>query len=148
MTTAERGLWLLVGACAVHVVEEYVLDWRSWAQGLSGLQVTWGRFWLLNAGFLCLACVAAMVGFRRPAIGLTLPSLTLINGVFFHIGPTIVLGRISPGVFSATLLYLPISIWLFWRIRKQGRLTLAVALKAVALGAAIMAIPFVLFSVG
>ena len=148
MTTTERGLWLLVGACAVHVVEEYVLDWRSWAQGLSGLQVTWGRFWLLNAAFLCLACVAAKVGFRRPVVGLALPSLTLINGLFFHIGPTVALGRVSPGVFSATLLYVPISIWLFWRAHKQGRLTCGVAIKAVVLGAAIMALPFVLFSVG
>jgi hypothetical protein len=148
MTTTERGLWLLVGACGVHVIEEYALDWRSWAQGLSGLQVTWGRFWLTNAAFLCLAFVAAMVGFRRPAIGLALPSLTLINGLFFHIGPTIALRRVSPGVFSSAVLYVPISIWLFWRMHKQGRLTRGVVLKAVALGAAIMAIPFVLFSVG
>ena len=147
MTTTDRGLWVLVGACAVHVVEEYVLDWRSWAQGVSGLQLTWGRFWFMNAGFLCLACVAATFGFRRPAIGLALPSLTLINGLFFHIGPTIALGRTSPGVFSATLLYVPISMWLFWRIHKQGRLTRSVALKAVSLGAAVMALPFGLLSV-
>jgi Protein of unknown function with HXXEE motif len=148
VTTTERGLWLLVGACAVHVVEEYVLDWRGWAQGVSGVQLTWTRFWFVNAGFLCLSCVAATVGFRRPAIGLALPSLTLINGLFFHIGPTIALGQVSPGVFSSTLLYVPISIWLFWRIYKGGRLTLGVALKAVALGAAIMALPFVLLLVG
>jgi hypothetical protein len=148
MMTTARGLWLLVGACAAHVVEEYVLDWRSWAQGVSGLHVTWGRFWLVNAAFLCLACAAATVGFRRPAIGLALPSLTLINGLFFHIGPTIVLGRVSPGVFSSSLLYVPISIWLFRRIHDQGRLTREVVLRAVALAGAIMAIPLVLFSVG
>lgn len=148
MTTTERGLWLLAGACAVHVVEEYVLDWQSWVHGVSGLHLTWGRFWLVNAGFLCLACVAATVGFKRPVIGLALPSLTLINGLFFHLGPTIALGRVSPGVFSSTLLYLPISIWLFWRMHQQGRLTRGVATAAVVLGAAVMALPFVLFSVG
>jgi hypothetical protein len=141
-------MWLLVGACAVHVVEEYVLDWRSWAQGMSGLELTWGRFWLVNAAFLCLASAAAIVGFRRPAIALALPSLTLINGLLFHIGPTIAIGRVSPGVFSSALLYVPLSIWLFWRTYEQGRLTRDVALKAVALGGAVMAMPFVLFSVG
>lgn len=148
MTTTQRNLWILVAACAVHVIEEYILDWQSWVQGLSGLQVTWGRFWLVNAGFLFFACMAAMIGFKRPVIGLALPSLTLINGLFFHIGPTIVLGRVSPGVVSSVFLYVPLSTILFWQAHKQGLLTFGVTLNAVILGAAIMALPFVLLMVG
>ena len=148
MTPFQRGLWILVGACTVHVAEEYLLDWPSWVGALSGVRVTWGMFLLLNAGFLILACVAASIGLRQPTIGLALPSLTLINGVFFHIGPTILLGQISPGVFSATLLYVPISTWLFSQARRQGQLTLRNVLAAVVLGGAVMALPFVILRLG
>jgi hypothetical protein len=64
----ERGLWMLVGAGALHVAEEYLLDWRSWVQQMSGLEPTWAAFWFVNAGFLLLACTGALVGTRRPAV--------------------------------------------------------------------------------
>lgn len=148
MTPLQRGLWVLVAACAAHVAEEYLLGWREWAQGVSGVSVTWSVFVIANAGFLALACVAAGIGFARPAIGLALPSLTLMNGLFFHIAPTIVLGRISPGVFSATLLYVPISTWIFWRAGRAGQLSGKTATKAVLIGAAVMALPFAIMRVG
>lgn len=144
----ERGLWMLVGAAALHVVEEYLLDWRSWAQELSGIALTWDTFWLANAGFLLLACAAAWLGARRPALSLVLPSLTLINGLFFHIGPTLFVGRLSPGVITATLLYLPISIWVFREAHRNGVLTVGVAAMSFALGAAVMALPFLMFATG
>ena len=148
MTTTDRRLWILVGACAAHVAEEYVLEWRSWAATISGLQPTWGQFWLINAAFLCLAGLAAWVGSKRPVIGLALPSLTLINGFFFHLGPTLSTGRVSPGVFSSVLLYAPISSWTYWRAHQEGWLTRRVVVQAVALGGTVMAAPFVLFAVG
>lgn len=148
MTTTDRAFWLLLAACAAHVVEEYVLDWRSWAASMSGLQPTWGQFWLVNAAFLGLACLAAWAGSKRPVIGLALPSLTLINGLFFHLGPTLVTGRVSPGVFSSVFLYVPISSWICWRAHQEGWLSLRVALRAVALGGMVMALPFVLFALG
>jgi Protein of unknown function with HXXEE motif len=148
MTTTDRGLWILVAACAAHVVEEYVLDWRTWVASMSGLQPTWGRFWLMNAAFLCLAAVAALVGSKRPLIGLALPSLTLINGLLFHLGPTIVTGRVSPGVVSSVLLYVPISSWIFWCAHQEGWLVRRVAAQAVALALFVMTLPFVLLALG
>ena len=142
----ERGLWLLVGAGALHVGEEYLLDWRSWVQQRSGLVVPWDAFWFVNAGRLVLACAAAWVGARRPELSLALPSLTLINGLFFHIGPTVVLGRISPGVATSTLLYLPISAWVFWRASEDGVLTGRVAVASAMLGVLVMAMPIVMFA--
>lgn len=148
MTTLDRGLWLLVAACAAHVAEESLLDWRGWAQGVSGVPVRWSMFVIVNAGFLALACMAAGIGFKRPAIGLALPSLTLINALFFHIAPTIVLGRVSPGVFSAALLYVPISTWLFWRAAREGMLGRRTVAIAVLIGSAVMGLPFVVLRFG
>lgn len=145
MTGLRRALWWLVGGCAVHVAEEYALGWTSWVRELSGVSVSPGLFVAANAAFLLLACAAAFVGPRRPAVALALPSLALINGLFFHVAPTLVLGRVSPGVFSSALLYVPISTWLFWRARREGLLTPGVAVRAVALGAVVMAVPLVVF---
>jgi len=148
MTTIDRAFWILVAACAAHVTEEYVLDWRSWAAGMSGLQVTWGQFWLGNVVFLCLAGFAAWVGPRRPVVGLALPGLTLVNGLFCHIAPTLVTGRVSPGVVTSTVLYVPISSWIYWRAHQEGWLTIRIALRSVALAGAVMALPLLLFAVG
>jgi len=142
MTALHRGLWLLVAACAAHVAEEYLLDWRGWVQGMTGVEVRWSLFVAVNAVFLVLACVVAGVGLKRPAIGLALPSLTLINALFFHIAPTIVSGRVSPGVFSSAMLYLPISTWLFWRAGREGMLNWKTAATAALIGAVAMALPF------
>src|SRR5258708_888335 len=51
-------------------------------------------------------------------LSLTIPAATLVNAIFFHILPTVVQHRISPGVYPATLLSLPFSSWAFvgaWR---------------------------------
>jgi hypothetical protein len=147
MTTGERGLWVLAGASGLHVAEEYILDWRSWAGGLSGLNLTWELFWIGNGAFLLFAVVAATIGWRHVTISLSLPSLTLINGVFFHIGPTLVLGRISPGVITSVALYVPIGTWVLWRARREGVLSARVLATSFALGTAIMVLPFLLVAV-
>jgi hypothetical protein len=64
------------------------------------------------------ALFLAGIGWRLPALSLTIPAATLVNAVFFHILPTVVQHRVSPGVYTATLLYLPFSSWAFvgaWR---------------------------------
>ena len=148
MTAGERGLWMLVGAGVAHVAEEYLLDWRSWASRMSGVSLTWDRFWLMNAGFLVLAAAAAAIGWRSVRFSLALPSLVLINAVGFHIGPTLAVGQVSPGVFTAALLYVPLGSWVFWRAGKDGLLTWSVAVFAVVLGAAVMSLPFALLTIG
>jgi hypothetical protein len=142
----ELGLWILVVSGGLHVLEELALDWRSWAQEISGLPLTWTRFWLLNAAFLVFASACAAIGVRRPAFGMALPCLVFINGVFFHIVPTVVMGRCSPGVFTSVCLYVPFSIWTTWHAGRVGLLTTRVLLPAVALALGTMAMPFVLLA--
>jgi Protein of unknown function with HXXEE motif len=146
MTRGERGLWLLVLAGVLHVVEERLLNWRDWAQGISGLPLEWGRFYVINAGFLAIAVAAAVVGWKRPCLSLALPSLVLINGLLFHLAPTVVMGRVSPGIITSVTLYLPLGVWVYWRAAREGVLTQRVALCSVLLGAGVMCIPFAIFS--
>lgn len=142
----KRGLWGLVAAAGLHVAEEFLLDWRAWAEQLSGLSLTWDRFWVVNAAFLALASGCAAWGLRRPVVGTTLPCLVLINGVFFHIAPTVVTGRISPGVFTSAALYVPIASWTIWHARRSGLVTGKGLLASAVLAASIMGLPFLIFA--
>ena len=143
-TRLQRALWWLVLACFAHVAEEFGLDWSSWVKGLSGLSVGWGLFAVANAAFLILAAAAASFGPARPVIAFALPSLTLINAVLFHLGPTLVQGRLSPGVFTSAALYLPLSVWIFREAARCRLLSASLALRSFALGAFVMALPLVL----
>jgi Protein of unknown function with HXXEE motif len=118
MRTSEWTLWVVAASCAVHVAEEYLTGWQAWAVETLGIVMPTTRFLVMNAVLVVAALWLARVGWRAPAASLVIPAATLVNAIFFHILPTIVQGRISPGVYSAAALYLPFSTWAFvgaWR---------------------------------
>ncbi len=116
--TREWTLWVVAGACALHPAEEFFTGWREWASETLGIVMPASRFLVANAVLFVAALCFARFGWRRPVLSLTIPAATLVNAIFFHILPTVVQHRISPGVYTATLLYLPFSSWAFvgaWR---------------------------------
>ena len=78
------------------------------------------RFLVANAILVVAALLLARVGWRHPALSLIIPSATLINAVFFHILPTIVQGRVAPGVYTAALFYVPFSSWALIGAARDG----------------------------
>jgi hypothetical protein len=111
--TSEWTLWVVAASCALHATEEYLSGWQTWAVETLGIVMPTTRFLTMNAVLVVVALWLARVGWRSPAASLVIPAATLVNAVFFHILPTIVQGRISPGVYSATALYLRFSTWAF-----------------------------------
>ena len=138
--TREWTLWVVAASCALHVAEEYLTGWQDWARQTLGIVMPSGRFLAANAVLVIAALLLARVGWRRPALSLVIPSATLVNGVVFHILPTLVQGRISPGVYTAALLYLPFSSWALIGAARDG-----VSRKAI--GAAMVAGTVMMFSV-
>ena len=123
-TTNEWTLWVVAVSCALHVAEEYVTGWQHWAFDTLGIVMPTGRFLFMNAVLVAAAIVLASIGWKRPTLTLIIPAATLVNAIFFHVMPTIVQGRVSPGVYTAALLYLPFSTWAFvgaWRDGVPGR---------------------------
>ena len=117
-TTNEWTLWVVAASCALHVAEEYFTGWQHWALDTLGIVMPTARFLFMNAVLVIAAVVLASIGWKRPTLSLIIPAATLVNATFFHIMPTIVQGRVSPGVYTAALLYLPFSSWAFvgaWR---------------------------------
>jgi hypothetical protein len=130
--THEWTLWAVAASCALHVTEEYFTGWQAWALATLGIVMPTMRFLGANAVLVIVALALARVGWRRPALSLVIPAATLVNAVFFHIVPTVVQGRVSPGLYTATLLYVPFSSWAFLGARRDGVPGRAIAMALVA----------------
>lgn len=135
--TSEWTLWVVAASCALHVAEEYLTGWQPWALQTLGIVMPTTRFFVANAVLVAMAILFARVGWRRPTLSLVIPAATLANAIFFHILPTIVQGRASPGVYTATLLYLPFSFWALLGARRDGVPGRAIGV-AVAVGTLMM----------
>ena len=140
----EIWLWVATAAYGLHALEEFMLDWKTWANKVLKLPVDWPIFYVVNALVVVLGIIAAEIGWRLPALSLAFPALMLINAVFFHVLPFIVTKKFSPGVISAVVLFLPVGGWLFYGANRDGVLTTTTAIIAVALGAGLMAYPIIL----
>lgn len=65
--TLSQWLWLATAAYGVHVLEEFVLDWRDWARAIVRLPVEWSDFYVVNALVIVLGIVAANLADACPA---------------------------------------------------------------------------------
>ena len=133
--TSEWTLWVVAVSCVLHPAEEYITGWQEWACETLRIIMPTTTFLTANAVLATAALLLARVGWRRPALSLLIPSATLVNAVFFHILPTIVQWRVSPGIYTAALLYVPFSSWALVGAARDGvpRRTIATALVAGAL---------------
>ncbi len=131
-TTNEWTLWVVAVSCALHAAEEYLTGWQAWARQTLGIVMPTSRFLVANATLVVVALLLARVGWRRPVLSLVIPSATLVNAVFFHILPTIVQSRQSPGVYTAALLYLPFSSWALVGAARDGVPRTAIAAALIA----------------
>ena len=131
-TTCEWTLWVIAVSCAFHVAEEYLTGWQEWARQTLGIVMPTTRFLAANAVLVVVALLLARVGWRRPALSLVIPSATLVNAVVFHILPTIVQSRASPGIYTAALLYVPFSSWALAGAARDGVARTAIATALVA----------------
>jgi hypothetical protein len=129
--TNEWTLWVVAVSCALHAVEEYLTGWQEWAAETLGIVMPTSLFFAANAVLVACALLFARVGWRRPTLSLVVPAATLVNAIVFHILPTVVQGRVSPGVYTAALLYLPFSSWALLGARRDGVTMRAIAAAVV-----------------
>jgi hypothetical protein len=140
----EIWLWVATAAYGLHALEEFMLDWKDWANKVLKLPVDWPIFYVVNALVVVLGIIASIIGWRLPAVSLAFPALMLINAVFFHILPFVVKKKFSPGLISAVVLFLPLGSWLFYGADKDGVLSVTTVVGAFAIGAGLMAYPIIL----
>ncbi len=63
----------------------------------------------------------------------------MINTAFFHVLPSVTARRPNPGLFTAVVLYLPLSIWAYVAAGEDGVLGAGTIVLSVILGAVGMA---------
>lgn len=134
-------VWLAVGAYALHIIEEHVLDWFGWARKTMNLNMEWDTYVTVEATFLVLGIVAAMSASAMPMVGLAFIVLLVINVTVFHLLPMAMAGgRFSPGTISGVLLFYPIG----WLALTSGSATATNLSWAVVIGAVVILWPMLL----
>jgi hypothetical protein len=136
--------WILTVAYAGHILEEYVLDWRTWAENMSKLKLEWSEFFVANFAVIVLGICCSSVGFTCPLFSYMFVGLAVINGIFAHIGTTIVKRKFSPGVITSVLLFIPVCTWAYMIAAQNGILTLSFLTITLGRGLLIMSFPILL----
>jgi hypothetical protein len=136
--------WILTVAYAGHILEEYTLDWRKWAQETSKLKIEWAEFFIANFAVIILGVSCSVVGFDYPLFAYMFVGLAAVNAVFAHIGTTIIKMRFSPGVITSVVLFVPICTWAYILAEKKGLLTCSFILISLGGGLLIMLFPIFL----
>lgn len=136
-------LWIVVIACAAHVIDEQMLDFVGTVRGIGLLEISWADFYVVNAAMLFGAVGCAAIGWRLPEVSLFAPALIAINAPI-HIVGSIVKRRMLPGLITAVLLYVPTAAWVYTTAYADGILTGRVLLLSMLGGALFMALPIAL----
>jgi hypothetical protein len=136
--------WLLTVAYAGHILEEYILDWRKWAQETSKLKLEWPEFFVANFAVIIFGISCSVVGFDYPLFSYMFIGLAMVNGLFAHIGTTIVKRKFSPGLITSIFLFIPICTWAYVVAAEKGLLSVSFLLITLGGGMVIMLFPMVL----
>lgn len=143
-----QWLWLATAVYAVHMLEEFMLNWRDWARAVLGLPVEWPDFYMANAIVVVLGVCAANIATAAPTVALGFPALMVINAVVFHVAQMVRKhGRFSPGVVTAVALMLPVATGCYWAAAREGLLTAGSIVGSMLVGAALMAMPVILLHI-
>lgn len=143
--------WAMVGAAVIHVAEEYIFGWVDSARDFAGRSsrgfagrfvsgIDLALFAVVNAFFILLCVVGALVGLENPVFSLSIACLFLFNAAM-HLVPLIIVRRYISGAFSAVFLYIPLAFYAFHVADQGDKLNLWVALGAFLLGLLWQAIP-------
>lgn len=139
-------LWIATLAYALHVMEEFAFDWKTWATKVMGFDVDWPLFYVTNAAVIVGGISLSMIGWRLPEVSLAFPALMLINAVFLHIIPILRYRQFSPGIFTSLILFFPIGIASYALASTDHVLTPAALVISLLIGAAFMVYPILLMA--
>jgi uncharacterized protein with HXXEE motif len=149
--------WAPLGAAVLHIGEEFVYPggFASWDREYrSSIQtsITPGLHFVVNALLLaaCLsvgisgmpggALVVAGIRFRSPipvslsVVGWLAMAALLFSNAVFHVVGTYRTKRASPGVRTAVLLHVPVTVFGYWRFMHTGQVSFLGASVAALIG--------------
>ena len=142
MITLDQLCWIAIAAYAIHVLEEYTLDWKTWALLALGLRFDWPTFYVGKSVVLVLGIVSAQIAPQTPILALCFPALLLVEATFSHVLPVVLMrGQFSPGLLTAVLLFYPIGGYCYWAVFQTGLLTKSSLVASLVGGAVLTTLP-------
>ncbi|WP_207480112.1 HXXEE domain-containing protein [Arenibaculum pallidiluteum] len=110
-----RLVWLMPAAFAIHIVEEYTTGFPGWVSQTLGGSMTGSAFLANNALFMAILLSLTAWASLRPSVPATFALLCWASGnlfwnFVFHVVTTVPYARYSPGLVTAAILYLPVSV--------------------------------------
>lgn len=124
---------------ALHMVEEFTLGFVEWADRYFGT-FDWTQNLIGNAGFFAFLFLACCLYYRNPDrypwAGMSAAMWVLCNA-FLHVSATILGGEYSPGVVTATILYIPGGIYFLVMWGRKGLMTWKNVILSFAVGSII-----------
>ena len=137
-----KVIWLMPAAYVLHIVEEYTGNFPGWVNNDVHGTFNFFGFDLNNIMFMLILVALVTLNFRRPSkitatALVAFASANLFWDALFHIGMTALLNRYSPGLVTAALLYLPITLLVATVVLKNHILSVRRFSLAVAGGALI-----------
>ncbi len=113
----------LVFAGLIHVAEETKKGFIPWFKEFTGFPISVTEDIAVNIIFLIELEIGALVSNTYPVFSLGAVGFVFIN-FWFHAVGTIKLRKYSPGLISAALLYLPLSLLAYYLMLSTGTVTL------------------------
>jgi hypothetical protein len=102
--------WLLVGAYAAHIVEEWFGGFPEWLAVVAGAPLPRDAFLAINAVALLVVAVGTGAATRRKSrgwIAIAVAAVLFVNALLHMLG-SVVTGTYSPGLFTSVILYVPL----------------------------------------
>ena len=138
------AIYILCIMYAIHMVEEFTCGFVGWANVYLG-KFNWIQNIIGNSIFMIALIWSCYMYCLDPVKNLWLGmcgAWWVLSNAFIHISATIMGRQYSPGVVTATIIYVPLGIYFFIRWAEMGVLTIAnVALSFVVGGCLFMLIP-------
>jgi len=123
METVQLTLVALVFAGLVHVAEETRGGFIPWFEEFTGFQISVTEDIVVNVLFLLELQIGVFVSDTYPVFSLGAVGFVFIN-FWFHVVGVVKLRKYSPGLVTATLLYLPLSLAAYYLMLTNGDVTL------------------------
>ena len=113
-----RWTWLFPATYLLHIAEEDWGGFPAWLSAAAGASLSRQDFLIINAiafAVMTTIVIAAQRGLGAWTIA-ALGTVVSINAAL-HIGGSVLTGSYSPGVVTATLLWLPLGLYTLRRLR-------------------------------
>jgi hypothetical protein len=136
-------IWLMPTAFAVHIVEEYTGGFVGWVTHVIGGSMSGLAFALNNAAFMTIMlALTTWCGFTSSRLASFLLIFWVSANLFwdglFHVIMTAVFDRYSPGLITASLFYIPLSLAVAGAALQSRALSISAFFRAITLGAGLM----------